>query len=171
VTEKIDSSGKVEASFGGKLLPVLLVACVSAIAGVTTAVVGDFASKRAADVEAAKLALNMLSNPEEGPGAQVARRFAIDLLQQSTGVDVNETDYVLWVEGKVPLARFSMELEPLSPQVETPCPHPSALLSRRDTVADDEVSLGRIGDALIRCGQEKSVAVEAYNGVRAALEQ
>ncbi len=65
----------------------------------------------------------------------------------------------------------ALRIEPLSPQVEAPCPHPSALLSRGGTVADDEVSLGRVGDALIQCGQEKSVAVEAYNGVRAALVQ
>ncbi len=38
-------------------------------------------------------------------------------------------------------------------------------------VADDEVSLGHFGDVLIRYGQEKSVAVEAYNGIRSALEQ
>lgn len=52
-----------------------------------------------------------------------------------------------------------------------PVTSPPALLSRGGTVADDEVSLGRFGDTLIRCGQEKSVAVEAYNGVRTALEQ
>lgn len=29
--------------------------------------------------------------------------------------------------------------------------------------------VGRIGDALIRCGEEKAVAVEAYKGLRAVI--
>jgi hypothetical protein len=65
----------------------------------------------------------------------------------------------------------ALRLDPLPASVEEPCPHPSDLLSRGGTVADDEISLGRVGDALIQCGQEKAVAVEAYNGVRGSLAQ
>lgn len=62
-----------------------------------------------------------------------------------------------------------VRLEPLPAAVVAPCPHPATLLSRGGTVADDEVSLGRIGSALIACGEEKQLAVDAYAGARAAL--
>ena len=62
-----------------------------------------------------------------------------------------------------------LRLDPLPAAVVAPCPHPATLLSRGGTVADDEVSLGRIGSALILCGEQKSLAVDAYNGARAAL--
>ena len=46
---------------------------------------------------------------------------------------------------------------------------PSALLDRGGTVASDEISLGRIGDALITCDTARAVAVEAYQRAAAAL--
>lgn len=64
-----------------------------------------------------------------------------------------------------------LRLDPLPPAVAASCPHPSTLLSRGGTVANDEISLGRIGDALIQCGQEKAIAVKAYNGVLRVLVQ
>jgi hypothetical protein len=42
-------------------------------------------------------------------------------------------------------------------------------LGRGGTVADDEISLGRIGDALILCEGRRGAAVRAYNGVAAAI--
>jgi hypothetical protein len=42
-------------------------------------------------------------------------------------------------------------------------------LSRGGTVTDDEISLGRLGDALIECGLEKAIAVKAYSRVRKVL--
>jgi hypothetical protein len=37
------------------------------------------------------------------------------------------------------------------------------------TVGDDENRIGRLGDALLECGREKQVAVEAYDAARAVL--
>ena len=62
-----------------------------------------------------------------------------------------------------------LRLDPLPAAVTAPCPHPSALLDRGGTVASDEISLGRIGDALIDCEGARAVAVEAYQGAAAAL--
>ena len=42
------------------------------------------------------------------------------------------------------------------------CPHPTDLLQRGRTVADAEISIGRLGDALIVCGLEKQAIVDAY---------
>ncbi|AWY09421.1 hypothetical protein vBRpoPV13_64 [Ruegeria phage vB_RpoP-V13] len=33
---------------------------------------------------------------------------------------------------------------------------------RGSSVGSDEIRMGRLGDALIECGQEKEIAVEAY---------
>lgn len=59
--------------------------------------------------------------------------------------------------------------DPLPASVAAPCPHPADLLSRGGTVADDEISLGRIGDALIECEGRRAVAVAAYEGLAGAL--
>jgi hypothetical protein len=59
--------------------------------------------------------------------------------------------------------------DPLPANVAAPCPSPASLLSRGGMVADDEISMGRIGDALISCGREKAVAVTAYNDLAAAI--
>lgn len=55
--------------------------------------------------------------------------------------------------------------EPLPEQVLVPCPHPIELVSQGGTVADDEITMGRIGDALIECGQEKQIAIDGYNSL------
>jgi hypothetical protein len=62
-----------------------------------------------------------------------------------------------------------LRADPLPAAVVTPCAHPSALLGRGGTVADDEISLGRIGDALILCEGRRGAAVRAYNGIAAAI--
>jgi len=62
-----------------------------------------------------------------------------------------------------------LRLDPLPPAVAAPCPHPAALLDRGGTVASDEISMGRIGDALIACEGARAVAVDAYQGARVAL--
>jgi hypothetical protein len=33
---------------------------------------------------------------------------------------------------------------------------------RGSTVGSDEIRMGRLGDALIECGQEKDIAVQGY---------
>lgn len=58
-----------------------------------------------------------------------------------------------------------LRAEPLPAPVAAPCDHPSAYVGLRDW----EIMVGRIGDALIRCGEEKAVAVEAYKGLRAVI--
>lgn len=58
-----------------------------------------------------------------------------------------------------------LRTEPLSAAVAEPCPHPTEFLG----AADWEILAGRIGDALIVCGAEKDIAVEAYEGLRAAV--
>ena len=47
------------------------------------------------------------------------------------------------------------------------CPHPSAMLR----AGDWEIIAGRLGDALIRCEARRGLAVQAYDGVRAAVGQ
>lgn len=58
-----------------------------------------------------------------------------------------------------------IKLQVLDGPVAEPCPHPRDLVSRGGTVADDEISIRRLGVALIHCGQEKAIAVDAYNEV------
>ncbi len=53
--------------------------------------------------------------------------------------------------------------------VAQPCPHPATFGAASGTVADDELMLGRVGDALIACGAQKAIAVGAYNKARAVL--
>lgn len=62
-----------------------------------------------------------------------------------------------------------MRPDALPASIAAPCPHPSDLLSRGGTVADDEISLGRLGSALIDCEGRRAAAVGAFNGVRGAL--
>lgn len=44
-----------------------------------------------------------------------------------------------------------------------PCPHPSDVIAgvRGSSVGSDEIRMGRLGDALIECGAEKQIAVNA----------
>lgn len=53
--------------------------------------------------------------------------------------------------------------------VTEPCPHPMTLVSRGGTVEDDEITVGRLGDALIECNQEKEVAVSGFNKMKQVL--
>ena len=62
-----------------------------------------------------------------------------------------------------------LRLEPLPANLAADCPRPEALLSRGGTVADDELSIGRLGDALLICGAQKRAVVGAYDEVRSAL--
>jgi hypothetical protein len=38
------------------------------------------------------------------------------------------------------------------------------------SVGSDEVRMGRLGDALIECGQEKEISVEGFNQLSKILE-
>lgn len=59
----------------------------------------------------------------------------------------------------------------LPTNVEDSCPHPFEVIQTvtGSSVGSDELRMGRLGDALLECGAEKDIAVEAYNGVREAL--
>jgi len=48
--------------------------------------------------------------------------------------------------------------------VTDPCPHPLDVINtvRGSSVGSDELRMGRLGDALIECGQEKEIAIEGY---------
>lgn len=52
----------------------------------------------------------------------------------------------------------------LPENVSNPCPHPLdvILAVRGSSVGSDEIRMGRLGDALIQCGQEKDIAVQGY---------
>ena len=52
------------------------------------------------------------------------------------------------------------------------CPHPSDVIAtvRGTSVGSDELRMGRLGDALIECGQEKEIAVEGYTTLSELLE-
>ena len=57
-----------------------------------------------------------------------------------------------------------VRVQALPDNVTDPCPHPSDVIKtvRGSSVGSDEVRMGRLGDALIECGQEKEIAVEGY---------
>lgn len=77
---------------------------------------------------------------------------------------------VLLVLALLPLAACGdwraggVQVQPLPTNVSDPCPHPSDVIAtvRGSTVGSDEIRMGRLGDALIECGQEKDIAVEGY---------
>jgi hypothetical protein len=77
---------------------------------------------------------------------------------------------VLPLTGCGPWIGAGVEIDPLPPAIVDPCPHPSDLVSRGGTVGDDEITVRRMGDALIVCGRKKQVAVGAFEQVRAALK-
>lgn len=64
-----------------------------------------------------------------------------------------------------------VRIDPLPASLTQPCPHPSALVSRGGTVLDDELSLGRMGDALILCGKQKAAIAAAFDSVREAVSE
>lgn len=57
-----------------------------------------------------------------------------------------------------------VRLQPLPNNVTEPCPHPSTVIASvsGSSVGSDEIRMGRLGDALIECGQEKDIAVQGY---------
>jgi len=57
-----------------------------------------------------------------------------------------------------------VRVQELPNNVVDPCPHPSDVIRTVSgtTVGSDEIRMGRLGDALIECGQEKEIAVEGY---------
>lgn len=57
-----------------------------------------------------------------------------------------------------------VKVQPLPTEVAERCPHPLDVIRsvRGSSVGSDEIRMGRLGDALIECGQEKEIAVEAY---------
>ena len=57
-----------------------------------------------------------------------------------------------------------MRVQPLPNNVSEPCPHPTEVIAtvRGVSVGSDEIRMGRLGDALIECGQEKDIAVQGY---------
>lgn len=68
------------------------------------------------------------------------------------------------------LSGGGVRLDPLPANIAAPCPHPSTFLRPgARTVADDEIMVGRIGDALIDCEGRRSAAVAAYEAAAKAL--
>jgi hypothetical protein len=61
--------------------------------------------------------------------------------------------------------------DPLPATVSQKCAHPSPLVSRGGTVADDKISLARIGTALVACGKRHDAAVKAYEDLRVAVTE
>ena len=57
-----------------------------------------------------------------------------------------------------------VRVQQLPDNVTDTCPHPLDVISsvRGSSVGSDELRMGRLGDALIECGQEKEIAVEGY---------
>jgi len=56
-----------------------------------------------------------------------------------------------------------VRVQELPTDVAEPCPHPSDVIKgvSGPTVGLDEIRMGRLGDALIECGAEKQIAVDA----------
>jgi hypothetical protein len=64
-----------------------------------------------------------------------------------------------------------VRIDPLDQRLEQPCATPQAVVNsvRGTSVAADEVRLGRLGDALESCGEEKQILVDTYNDLRSTL--
>lgn len=65
-------------------------------------------------------------------------------------------------------ATTGVRADPLPPVVAAECAAPGVLVFG-GTVADDFVSMRRLGDALIECEAARAVAVAAYGKLRDAL--
>ena len=61
-------------------------------------------------------------------------------------------------------SRDGVRVQPLPENVINPCPHPLDVIStvRGTSVGSDEIRMGRLGDALIECGQEKDITIQGY---------
>ena len=57
-----------------------------------------------------------------------------------------------------------VRVQPLPNNVTEPCDHPMDVIAtvKGSSVGSDEIRMGRLGDALIVCGQEKEIAVQGY---------
>lgn len=66
-----------------------------------------------------------------------------------------------------------VQTDPLPTNVSEPCPHPLDVIRdvRGSSVGSDEIRMGRLGDALLECGQEKEIAVEAYESLSEILAE
>lgn len=53
----------------------------------------------------------------------------------------------------------------VTPEARRECPHPSEFLS----LSDWELIAGRLGDELIKCEQRRELALQAFDGQRAAI--
>lgn len=78
---------------------------------------------------------------------------------------------VLVLAGCGGLNSVGVRPDPLPINVAMPSPHPIDVINGVNgvTVGDDEVRIGRLGDALLECRSEKILAVDAYNKLRDAL--
>ena len=65
-----------------------------------------------------------------------------------------------------------MKVQPLPENVSNPCSHPLDVIRTVSgtSVGSDELRMGRLGDALIECGQEKEIAVEGYQELSKILK-
>ena len=65
-----------------------------------------------------------------------------------------------------------VRVQTLPDNVVTPCTHPLDVIKtvRGSSVGSDELRMGRLGDALIECGQEKEIAVEGYQELSKILK-
>jgi hypothetical protein len=65
-----------------------------------------------------------------------------------------------------------VQVQPLPTNVSEPCDHPLDVIStvRGTSVGSDEIRMGRLGDALIECGQEKDIAVQGYEALTEILK-
>lgn len=65
-----------------------------------------------------------------------------------------------------------MKVQPLPENVTDPCPHPMDVIRtvKGTSVGSDEIRMGRLGDALIECGQEKEIAVQGYEQLSEILK-
>jgi len=64
-----------------------------------------------------------------------------------------------------------VRVQPLPENVSSRCPHPLDVIRTVEgvSVGSDEIRIGRLGDALIECGQEKDIAVDAYQQITEIL--
>ncbi|RWR25509.1 hypothetical protein D2T31_05045 [Sinirhodobacter populi] len=89
--------GAVSGRWGGSvILSAVILSAVSALGG---AYFGYLSASRQSDVEAAKLAISIIQSQPEGDKGVTARRFGIDLLVRSTGIEINSVERAAWVNG------------------------------------------------------------------------
>lgn len=65
-------------------------------------------------------------------------------------------------------ATTGLRADPLPPSVSQDCLAPGQLVGGV-TVADDFVSMRRLGDALIECDEARAIAVSAYTKLKEAI--